>query len=605
MSFFNELKRRNVFRVGAAYIVTAWIIIQVVETLFPIFDFSNESIRITVVVLAIGLIPVLFFAWAFELTPQGLKREKDVVRDHSITPQTGKKLDRWVIVALAFALAYFAFDKFVLSPAREVELVESTAQIAEQAILSRTPEKSIAVLPFVNMSSDPEQEYFADGITEEILNVLSKIDAFSITGRTSSFAFKGRNEDLRSIGEALNVAHVLEGSVRRSGNQLRITAQLIKVDDGYHLWSETYDRNLEDVFAIQDEISSAVAAQLKVELLGVAPTVRKMDVEAYSLYLQARYLKNQNRYEDWDQVIELLQQSLKIEPNNPSAWTTLGWTYADQVGRGIRPREEGMQLALDAVNKAVAIDPDDIGAHMTLGWFSLFYENDLAAAARYFETGLALEPADLGLLNGSSVLLKSLGRLEEANSVQQFIVARDPINISALGNLGWSYIALGLADEALAVLNTLRRLAPGNFGLNMSLATALLLKDEPQAALETSQIDSHEPSRLIGLAMAHHALGHKLESDAALAELIDKHETGWSYNIAYVFAYRGETNQAFDWLDKAVEYKDSGLAEIPTTIEFASIRDDARWLPFLESLGKSPAQLGAIKFDVKLPGEGG
>ena len=605
MSFFNELKRRNVLRVGAAYIVTAWIIIQVVETLFPIFDFSNDSIRIIVVVLAIGLFPLLFFAWAFELTPQGLMREEDVERSHSIAPQTGKKLDRWVIAALAFALAYFAFDKFVLSPAREAVLVKSTTHIAEQAILNRTPEKSIAVLPFVNMSSDPEQEYFADGITEEILNVLSKIDAFSITGRTSSFAFKGRNEDLRSIGEALNVAHVLEGSVRRSGNQLRVTAQLIKVDDGYHLWSETYDRNLEDVFAIQDEISLAVAKQLQVELLGAAPVVRKMDVEAYSLFLQARHLINQNKISDWDQVIELLQQSLKIEPNNPSAWATLGKVYSDQVGRGLRPRDEGLQLARDSVNKAVTIDPNYTGGYGTLGWLSLFYENDLAGAARYYETALELEPTDLDILNSSSVLLKSLGRLDEANALQRFVISRDPVNISALGNLAWSYVSLGLADEALSTLRTLRRLAPGNFGLNMTLASALLLKNEPQAALEAIQNDPHEPSRLIGMAMAHHALGHKRESDAALTELIDKHEIGWSFNIAYTLAYRGETDRAFEWLDKAVKYKDSGLAEILTQSEFTSIHDDSRWQPFLESLGKSPAQLNAIKFEVNLPDQEG
>ncbi len=353
--------------------MTAWLIIQVAETLFPVFGLSNEPIRIVVIVLAIGLMPVLFFAWAFELTPEGLKREQDVDRGQSITPHTGKKLDRWVIVLLAFALAYFAFDKFVLDPARDAELVDSTTQLAEQAVLSRTPENSIAVLPFVNMSADPDQEFFSDGISEEILNALAQVQAFKVAGRTSSFAFKGRNEDLRIIGAALNVAHVLEGSVRKSGNQLRITAQLIKVDDGYHLWSETFNRELTDVFAIQDEISVAIVARLKSELLeegrGVTDAVRTKS-EVYELYLQAKQLIYERNQSALETAGELLDRAIILDPEYAPAHAQRGitWLLLSEKSYGDIPFKYAQAQAKIQLDKALTLNPNQAEALAGLGF---------------------------------------------------------------------------------------------------------------------------------------------------------------------------------------------------------------------------------------------
>jgi TolB-like protein len=265
MSLFAELRRRNVFRVGVAYAAIGWLLIQVADVVFPLFGAPDWVLNILVVVLLLGLPAAVVFAWVFELTPEGVKREKDVDRAASITRSTGRRLDRVIIVVLIIALGYFIWERQTriepMEPAAQPS-VETDTPVEEPA----PGKRSIAVLPFVSMSADPENEYFADGLSEELLNQFAQIPDLQVPGRTSSFSFKGKNEDLREIGATLDVAHVLEGSVRRQGDRVRVTAQLIRVDDGFHLWSNTYDRTMDDVFAIQDDIASNVATALKIVL---------------------------------------------------------------------------------------------------------------------------------------------------------------------------------------------------------------------------------------------------------------------------------------------------------------------------------------------------
>jgi len=353
VSFFNELKRRNVLRVGAAYAVAAWLLIQVTETIFPLFGFDDTPARIVVIVLAIGVIPVLIFAWAFELTPEGLKKEEDVDRTQSITPHTGKKLDRMIMVVLALGLGYFAFDKFVLNPQREAEQLanleeQKTTEVEQarqkgrtEALVESYGDKSIAVLPFVNMSSDVEQEYFSDGISEELLNLLAQIPELRVISRSSAFSFKGKDIKLAQVADELNVAHILEGSVRKAGNKVRITAQLIEARSDTHLWSETYDREQDDIFAIQDEIAATVVAQLKITLLGEAPHVQETDPEAYALFLQARHLGRLGMDEGWEQSNALYQQVLAIDADYAAAWNGLASNYTNQAAFGHLPFDEG------------------------------------------------------------------------------------------------------------------------------------------------------------------------------------------------------------------------------------------------------------------------
>ena len=464
MSFINELKRRNVIRVGVAYVVTAWIIIQVVETLFPVFDLSKEAIRIVVISLAIGLFPALFYAWAFELTPEGLKRDKDVDRSHSITRQTGKKLDRWLIVLLALALAYFAFDKFVLDPDRDAELVETAVQVTEQAVLNRTPEKSIAVLPFINMSADPDQEFFSDGITEEILNSLAQVQAFKVAGRTSSFAFKGRNEDLRTIGEALNVAHVLEGSVRRSGNQLRITAQLIKVDDGYHLWSQTFDRDLTDVFAIQDEIALAILERLKSELLGEGPGLTdsiRTDTDVYELYLQATQLIYQRTQSALETAAELLTRAIIQDPGYAPAHAQRGiiWLLLSEKLYGDIPFEYADSQGKKQLDTALVLDPKQAQALAGLGLYHVGRVGESSQAVKVLESALSINPNLINALNWLNSAKAIEGDEVGALAIIEKLVEVDPLFGPGMSNAVQMYNKRGLQDKSWELLRRVKLLS--------------------------------------------------------------------------------------------------------------------------------------------------
>ena len=600
MSLFNELKRRNVFRVAIAYVAVAWLIAQVLQLVFDSFATPDWVMKTILVLLATGLPFAVFFAWAFELTPDGLKREHEVDRAQPITHKTGRKLDFLIIGVLVVALGYFGYDKLVLSKARDAALVESTTQAMTEQSDSADSDKSIAVLPFVNMSDDAANEYFADGISEELLNLLAQIPKLRVIARTSSFAYKGKDVQIAEVARELNVDHVLEGSVRKEGNEVRITAQLIRASDSSHIWSENYDRTLDNIFAIQDEIAATVVAQLKITLLGAAPAIKQTDPEAYALYLQARQLRRQGSAESYELVQTLLQQALDIDPGYAAAWIELSDVYASQANMSLIPIEEGRALAREAVDKALAIDPEYAPALASLSFFAWAYDNNLDTAARYLQRALQLEPANTDIISNAADLTRSLGRLDEAIALREYAVARDPVNAELHGALGLYYTIAGRWDESIASYRTALTLSPGSLGIQYAIGKALLLKDEPQAALEAMQSDESVFS-MIGLPLAYHALGHADESDAALAELIEQYGQLAPYNIAYILAWRGEADRAFEWLDKAVEYKDSGLAVILNEVLFSNIFDDPRWLPFLQSIGKSPEQLAAIEFNVTLP----
>jgi TolB-like protein/class 3 adenylate cyclase/Tfp pilus assembly protein PilF len=492
-------------------------------------------------------------------------------------------------LVLACALGFIAVDKLGLG-------TNAAPGINEAKI-----EKSIAVLPFVNTSNDTSNEYFSDGLAEELLNLLAKMPELRVAARTSSFSYKGRDVRIAQIGEELNVSHVLEGSVRKAGNQLRITVQLIQAEDGYNLWSERYDRRLDDIFAIQDEIASEVVAQLKIRLLNGVPTVKETDPEAYALYLQARHLSRQDTPLAYEQSISLYQQALEVDPDYAASWDGLATIYYNQAGSGLRPVDEGYRLAREAANRALAIDRAHAPAHASLGWIARDYDGDLAAAARHFERALELDPANTAILSAAARLAISLGRLDEAISVLENVVDRDPVNAVGHHSLSLTYRWAGRLDEAIASGHTALSLSPGRIGTKYLVGVALLLRGAPEAALAAIAQESLEPWRLTGLVMVYHALGQASESDLALAELIDKYEQGRAYNIAYVLAFRGEVDRTFEWLDKAVQHKDPGLSQIHSQNLFSNIHDDPRWLPFLESIGKSPEQLAAIKFEVTLP----
>ena len=604
MSFLEELKRRNVLRVAAAYAALSWLLIQVAGTLLPLFGLPASAVRGVVIMLAAASVPLLVFTWALQWTPQGFRRDGALEHGAAVNTRTARRLDRLIMLGLALALAYFAVDKFLLTPAeRAVELREAHEEGRSKALDESFGERSIAVLPFVNMSSDAEQEYFADGLTEELLNLLAKIPELRVIARTSSFAFKGTDLDIEAVAGRLKVAHVLEGSVRRSGNRVRITAQLIRASDSSHLWSETFDRTLEDIFAVQDEIAAAVVQRLKLELISAAPAAVATNPEAYAKVLQARHIGRQGTPEALEQGFELYRQAIELAPDYAPPWDGLARMYMYQADAGQRPTNEGYTLARKAANKALALDPDYARAHGSLGWIALTHDGDLESAARYFSRALALAPGDPFLIGNAAVLSQSLGRTAQAIEMTQYQVARDPANPTAHHSLGNLLVIAGRWDEAIASYETALSLSPSRVNVHAGISRARLMQGDAQGALRSIEQEQNETNALIGRALAQHALGQRAASDAALQSLISVYERELAYNVAFVYAYRNEPDRAFEWLDKALRYQDAGLSEILSQPLFANLHEDPRWPAFLERAGLSQAQLDAIHFEPALPTE--
>jgi len=610
MSFLEELNRRNVAKVAVLYVVGSWLILQVADVLSSLLPVPEWTGSLVFIFLALGFPLVMIFSWVYELTPEGLKREREVDRSQSITHQTGRKINVLIVALLVLTIGVVAMDRLIPETQPEVEMTDSDGAgqtgatdptAAGHVAPLPAPGNSVAVLPFVNMSSDAEQEYFSDGLSEELLNLLAKVPELRVAARTSSFSLKGQNLQISQVGDILNVAHVLEGSVRKSGDRVRITVQLIHAADGYHLWSETYDRTLDDIFAIQDEISNEVVAQLKIELLGEAPKVEETDPEAYTLVLQARHLDHLGNTEGWEQAVALYQQALSIDPDYAAALTGLAAAYISQANRADRPVDEGYPLAREAATKALIVDPDYATAHALLGTIANNYDGDLAAAANHIERALALDPGDPEIRRNAANFALGLGRLKEAIELFKYAIARDPVNSRAHSNLALLYMSAGQMDSAIASFRTALALNPSSEALHGQMGRALLLKGEPEAALSAIQ---QEPSdwKLLELPLVYYALGQVDESDTVLAELIEKYEKEAAVNIAAIYAYRSQRDEAFNWLNRAVTEKDPGLGEIVYGPLYSSLHDDPRWEPFLERIGRSPSQLEAIEFDVTLPG---
>jgi len=432
MSFFTELKRRNVFRVGIAYLIGSWLLAQIAELLLDTFRAPEWTMQFIVVVLMIGFPIAVFFAWAFELTADGVKRESEVDRSQSIRGETGRKLDRSIIAILVVALAYFVWEsRFENDAALAVENESIVSATEKQTAQPAAEIKSVAVLPFVNMSSDPEQEYFSDGITEEIINALVKIPGLSVPARTSVFGFKGHQGDVRKIGEQLGVAHVLEGSIRSQGKQVRITAQLIKVDDGFHLWSETFDRKLDNIFVVQEEIASAIAIILTGELgLDVVTVPNKTrNMEAYDSYLQGRALLHKRGLENLDQAIKLFKRTTELDPEFAPGWAAMALTYSVMDWT-----TELIDVTIATAKHALSLDPENVDALDALA-SALRDSWQWAESEPYFEQALAIDPQSSELLEDYAEFLGMVGRFDEYLAVAEKGYAIDPL----LGPLADSY----------------------------------------------------------------------------------------------------------------------------------------------------------------------
>ena len=443
---------------------------------------------------------------------------------------------------------------------------------------------SIAVLPFTNMSPDPENEYFSDGLTEELLNVLAKSPEMKVTGRTSSFAFKGKQEDLRGIGQKLGVETILEGSVRKAGNRVRITAQLVSVADGFHLWSETYDRVLDDIFAVQDDIAKAVSTAMHVTLVGVSTETREVNPESYALILRAQHSFLQMTKESVAVANELYNKAIEIDPNNARAWAGLARSLGHQIGYGHVDYGDVFQQAKAAAEKAVALDDLLSDAHAAMGFVYGALELRMADAGREFRRAYELAPNDSSIVSSMALWEMLLGDMDTAIRLARQAVDLDPLNPWARRELCRVYTIAGHLDDARKTMARVFELSPDMTSIHLGMSWIALLQGRFEEALNEATREKSGGYRYCGLAMASHALGQKADSDRHLASLIAEGEQ-WSCQIAMVYGYQGKVDRAFESLERAFEVRDAGIPLTKVTPFLKSLHSDPRWPVFLKKIG--------------------
>jgi TolB-like protein/Tfp pilus assembly protein PilF len=578
LSLFNELKRRNVFKVGIAYVVVAWLVLQVTDVILNNIAAPGWVFRVILLLLGIGFLLALFFAWAFEMTPQGLKRESEVERSESITPQTSKKLNSMILVIMALALGYFAYDKFILSKGTDVARHGTTTEVESEPShppeASTSPEKSIAVLPFVNMSTDPEQEYFSDGISEELLNRLAQFPDLKVAARTSAFQFKGKNLDIDAIGRQLNVAHILEGSVRKGGTTLRITAQLIDSRTGFHLWSQTYDRDASDVLKVQDEIATAIANALQSKL-GIralaSPPSRKISPAAYDDYLQGRSLVAKRWLDNLDKAIAAFDRAIARDPDYSAAYSGRAFAHLLRPLWGA-PGGSTLAIARDSAEQALLLDPNNAEAFMVRGMVASF-SRDPTSARTDLDHAQTLAPGSVDVINMDGDFHMQFGALGESERLKRMAMALDPLTFVHPMNLADVLVMQGRFDEAITMAEQSLALGATQFGLDRLIFANVRAGRFEQAgvALEencalTGQTEQFcEGNRVIFFA----ASGHLKQAAAMLDDLVrdiegGKHPVGVYTPSALASLYLEVAN-----INKATYYQKLALDEndwFPTNV---------------------------------------
>jgi serine/threonine protein kinase/Flp pilus assembly protein TadD len=471
---------------------------------------------------------------------------------------------------------------------------------APAAASRREAVASIAVLPFANRSADPDDAYFSDGLADELLNVLSKIRGFRVAARSSAFSFKDRHATAEEIGRALRVDTLLDGSVRKSGTRARISVQLVTVADGYQLWSETYDRTLDDLFAVQDDIAQSVVKALRATLFGEpdpggsgavhaevsqAARNRRADPEAHRDYLQARHLMARSTREDTERAVALLHRSLARDPGFALAWAELSAIHVWQVDLEWTSMAEGTLRARQAAERAVALQPDLAEGYVALAALQMNYDWNWAGAEASLRRALELAPHNAVVLRRAGVLNDFLCRHEQAIALYRRAIALDPLSASAYNNLGIALHIAGRLDEAEAACRTALELAPQRAGTRSILSMILLALGRADEALAEAAREPNGPFQLEALARVHFALGHRAEADAALEQMIAEHAVGSAYQIAEAFGARGDVDAAFTWLERAWAQRDAGLPDLRSSVSLRGLHADPRWAPLVRRVG--------------------
>lgn len=612
MTLLGELKRRGVIRVGVAYLAAIWLVVQVAATVFPAFGLPAAALTILIIVLTVGLVPVTVLSWKFEWTAGGIRADTGETEDLVSARRQAQYLDRGITLLLVIGISYFALDKFVFDPARDATRIEAARQEGRaDAIVDSYGDNSIIVLPFINMSSDPEQEYFSDGISEELLNLLAQIPELRVISRSTAFTYKGKDVVPQEIARKLNVAHVLEGSVRKSGNRLRITAQLIDARTDTHLWSETYDRELDDVFAIQDEISARVIADLKVEIFGALPAAQQVDGHVYEAYLRARSILQGLRVAQYGEAERLLNVVLQTAPDYlPALWEMARlqerYRYLAQENAAAPERQ-----AVDAnykskilvlVERMTEIAADSSQTNLWRAYIAWEWKGALQEAAGYFERALAAPSSNYDAAFQVSRFLFDLGRHDEAVLLAMYVVDRDPACSLCVTLLVRSLRALGHHREAAQHIESIAAWIEPNENTYWQLGAAWLVAGEAEKALAYFDKTGRPQGENLGRALALHDLGRQSEFEAEFQSMLQA-PVPPREPIARVYAWTGQNDLAFEWLERMVEQAGPQSIRLVKTDLYSRLMADPRWQQFLQKYGQEDAPPPEVVFNPPYPEE--
>ena len=575
MSILAELKRRNVFRAAIAYGLIAWVLMQVGDTLAPALRLPEWTTSLLAFFLILGFPLAIFFAWTYEMTPDGLRLERDATDS---APHAGRGALNVVIIAgLALALGYLVYDKFS-SETGDVASNGTPATLASHR-------QAIAVLPFVNLSPDPDQEYFADGLTEEVLNLLARISALRVTSRSSVFYYKNKDIRISDIGQELGVSHILEGSVRKSGNQLRVTAQLIDVATDTHLWSHTWDRRLDNIFAIQDEIAAEVSHALEIQLVDELPVSYVTSPDAYSLYLRALEQAAEFSPSRLEEAVSLLERVLEIDPDYGPALVRISDVLTTLGGFEFRPLIPSFEQAVAYAERAIDAVPDYSGAYSQRATIAFRFDRDYPLARRLAERALALDPNDLQARARLELLNYLEGRDNAYVAAYRDLVVVDPWSVPAHRGLGHALMYSRRYGEAAEVFRKIQSINPESIVAHTSLGQALFMGGRLEEALAEFEQEPMEGFRFYGLTIVHYLMGNQAESDAYLEAFLNVPDAvTYAAQLAEAYAIRGEVDEAFEWLEFGFDRYDQGLVITPVNPKLDNLRDDPRFDAFAKRL---------------------
>jgi adenylate cyclase len=569
MSFFAELKRRHVIRVGIAYIVSGWVLIEVSSVLLPTFDAPEWAMRAVVLLLISGLPIALLVAWMFEITPEGIRKEDgaDTADQALFKARTARKADLAIMAALGLVVTYFVVEKIWLSG------------------VVRGDMDAIAVLPFTDMSPRRDQQYFAEGLTVELLNMLSRVTDLRVTGKTSAFQFKDYEGDFHSIGETLNVDTILEGSVRTVDNNVRITTNLIDAEKGHTLWSANYDRQLNNIFQVQDEIARAVVKALEARLRDSEeePTNRVVIAEAYTAYQQGIYLQGQLTVDDQQSSIEYFQQAITKDPG--FAEPLVGMAEANlmlALNMVAIDRDEGIGKATGYLDQALRLDPDLADAHVAKALIKQINFRDFFGAELDLKRALDIDPKHITALRRLGTIYGMQGRYDEAMGMFQQIIDRDPLDTPTYSNYSYNALAAGNLPVAEQMIGKVLEFSPKSIFANFQLTRVHLAKGELAEAQLAIEREPHPVWKNIGLGMIACMEGDHAGGTSIADELIEQREI---FNAAEIYGLCGDTGKVFELLQQAAEDRDPALTEMQLSWALTRLRDDPRWIEILKVMG--------------------